>query len=120
MPLELGNDPNQQWFFFEYNKYEPIFLSCPWTIELPTEHLNVIITRIDFTFKKQFGHRLQVYPEGEPLFNKLITLTRFHVDFASATAAIQHYQNFPDFGFPEMDLTVINSLLMDPVVNQLS
>ena len=51
MPLELGKDPNQHWFFFEYNEYKPIFLSCPWTIETPTERLEVTITRFDFTLQ---------------------------------------------------------------------
>ena len=73
MPLELGNDPNQHWYFIEYNEFKPVFLFCPWTLETPTEQLKVIITRIDFTLKRQFRLRLQVYPEGEPLFSKLIT-----------------------------------------------
>ena len=78
MPLELGKDSNQHWYFFEYNEFKPIFLSFPWTIETPTEQLKVIITRIDFPLKRQFRLRLQVYPEGEPLFSKFITLTKFH------------------------------------------
>ena len=87
-------------------------------LETPTEQLKVIITRIVFTLKKQFRLRLQIYPEGEPLFRKFITLTRFHEHFASAIAAIQHYHNFPELGFPEVDMTVINSLPTDPAVNQ--
>ena len=86
----------------------------------PTEQLKVIETRIDFTLKREFRLRLPVYPEGEPLFSKLLTLTRFHENFASAIAAIQHYHDFPELGFPEVDLTVLNSLLTDPVVNQYS
>ena len=120
MPLELGNDPNKHWYFFEYNEFKPVFLSCPWTIETPTEQLEVTITRIDFTLKKQFRLRLQVHPTGEPLFSKFITLTKFHEHFVSAIAAIQHYHDFPELGFPEVDLTVLNSLLTDPVVNQYS
>ena len=120
MPLELGPDPNQHWYFFEYNEFKPVFLFCPWTIETPTEQLEVTITRIDFTLKKQFRLRLQVHPTGEPLFSKFITLTKFHEHFASAIAAIQHYHDFPELGFPEVDLTVLNSLLTDPVVNQYS
>ena len=120
MPLELGNDPNQHWYFFEYNEYTPIFLFCPWTLETPTEHSKVIITRIDFTLKRQFRLRLQVYPEGEPLFSKFNTLTRFLEHFASAIAANQHYQEFPELGFPEVDLTVLNSLLTKPVLHQYS
>ena len=118
MPLELGPDPNQYWYFFEYNEFKPIFLFCPWTLETPTEQLKVIITRIDFTLKRQFRFRLQVYPEGEPLFSKFITLKKFHEHFASAIAAIRHYHEFPELGFPEVDLTVLNSLLTDPVVIQ--
>ena len=120
MPLELGPDPNQYWYFFEYNEFKPIFLFCPWTLETPTEQLKVIITRIDFTLKRQFRLRLQVYPEGEPLFSKFITLTRFHEHFASAIAAIRHYHEFLELGFPEVDLTVLNSLLTDSVVSQYS
>ena len=99
MPLELGNDPSQHWYFFEYNEFKPIFLFCPWTLETPTEQLKVIITRIDFTLKRQFGLRLQVYPEGEPLFSKFITLTKFHEHFASAIAAIRHYHEFQNSVF---------------------
>ena len=117
MPLELGTDPNQHWYFFEYNEFKPIFLFCPWTLETPTEQLKVIITRIDFTLKREFRLQLQVYPEREPLFSKFITLTRFHEHFASA---IRHYHKFPELEFPEVDLTVLNSLLTDPVVNQFS
>ena len=120
MPLELGHDPNQHWCFFEYNEFKPIFLFCPWTLETPTEQLKVITTRIDFTLKRQFRLRLQVYPEVEPLFIKFITLTRFHEHFASTIAANRHYHEFPELGFPEVDLTVLNSLLTDPVVNQYS
>ena len=120
MPLKLGNDPNQHWYFCENNEFKPVFLFCPWTIESPTEQLKWLITRIDFTLKRQFRLRLQVYPEGEPLFSKFITLTRFHEHFASAIAAIQHYHKFPEFGLPELDLTVLNSLLTDPVVNHYS
>ena len=76
--------------------------------------------RIDFTLKRQFRLRLQVYPEGEPSFSKFITLTRFHEHFALAIAAIRHYHEFPELRFPEVDLTVLNSLLTDPVVNQFS
>ena len=120
MPLELGPDPNQYWYFFEYNEFKPIYLFCPWTLETPTEQLKVKITRIDFTLKRQFRLRLQVYPEREPLFSKFITLTKFHEHFASAIAAIRHYHEFPELGFPEVDLTVLNSLLYDPVVSQYS
>ena len=120
MPLELGNDPNQHWFFFEYNEFKPIFLFCPWTLETLTQQLKVIITRIDFTLKRQFRLRLQAHPEGEPLLSKFNTLTKFHGHFASSIAAIQHYHDFPEFGFPEVDLTVLNSLLTDAVVNQSS
>ena len=120
MPLELGNDLKQHWYFFEYNEFKPILLFCPWTLETSTEQLKVIITRIDFTLKRQFRLRLQVYLEGETLFSKFITLTRFHEHFASAIAAIRHYHDFPELGFPEVDLTVLNSLLIDPVVNQYS
>ena len=87
-------------------------------LETPTEQLKMIITRIDFTLKRQFRIRLQVYPEGEPVFSKFSTLTRFHEHFASAIASIQHYHNFPELGFPEVELTVLNSILTDPVVNQ--
>ena len=118
MPLELGKDPNQHWYFFEYNQFKPFFLFCPWTLETPTEQLKVIITRIDLALKRQFRLRLQVYPGGEPLFSKFITLTRFHENFASADAAIQPYHDFPELGFPVLDLTVLNSILTDPVVNQ--
>ena len=118
MPLELGKDPNQHWYFFEYNEFKSISLFCPWTLETPTEHLKVIITRIDFTLKRQFRLRLKVYPEGEALFSKFITLTRFHEHFASPIAALQHYHDFPELGFPEVDLTVLNSLVTGPVVNQ--
>ena len=118
MPLELGEDPNQHWYFFEYNEFKPIFLFCPWTLRTPTEQLKVIITRIDFTLKRQFRLRLQVYPEGEPLFSKFITLTRFHELFATAIATIQYYHGFPELGFPELVLTVLNTLITDPVVNQ--
>ena len=120
MPLELGPDPNQYWYFFEYNEFKPIFLFCPWTLETPIEQLKVVITRIDFTLKSQLRLRLQVYPEGEPLFSKFITLTTFHEHFASDIAAIRHYHEFPELGFPEVDLTVLNSLLTDPVVIQYS
>ena len=118
MPLELGTDPNQHWYFFQYNEFKPIFLFCPWTLITPTEQLKKIITRVDFTVKRQLRLRLQIYPEGEPSFGKFITLTRFHEHFASAIAAIQHNHDFPELGFPELDLTVLNSLLTDPVVNQ--
>ena len=77
-------------------------------------HAAVLTERI----KRQFRLRLQVYPEGEPLFSKFITLTRFHEHLASAIAAIRHYHEFPELGFPEVDLTVLNSLLTDPVVIQ--
>ena len=88
MPLELGPDPNQQRYFFEYNEIKPIFRFCPWTLETATEQLKVIITRIDFTLKRQFRLRLQVYSKAEPLFSRFITLTTFHEHFASAIAAI--------------------------------
>ena len=117
MPLELGNDPNQHWYFFEYKEFKPLFLFCPWTLETPTEQLKMVITRIDFALKRQFRLRLQVYPEGEPLFSKYNTLTRFHEHFASAIPAIRHDHEFPELGFPEVDLTVLNSLLTDRVVN---
>ena len=120
MPLELGNDPNQYWYFFEYNEFKHIFLFCRWTLETLTEQLKVVITRINFTLKRQFRLRSQIYPEGEPQFSKFMTLTRFHEYFASAIAAIRHYHEFPELGFPEVDLTVLNSLLIDPVVNQYS
>ena len=120
MPLELGTDPIQHWYFFEYNEFKPIFLFCPWTLETPTEQLKVIITRVDFTPKRQFRLRLQVYLEGESLFSKYTTLTIFHESFASAIAAGQHYHDFPELGFPELDMTVLNLLLTDPVVNQYS
>ena len=45
-------------------------------------------------------------------------MTRFHEQFASVIAAIQQYYEFPELGFPEVDLTLINSLLTDPVVYQ--
>ena len=118
MPLELGKDPNQHCYFFEYSEFKPIFLFCPRTLETPTEQLKVVITRIDFTLERQLRLRLQVHPEGEPKFSRFLTLTRFHEHFASAIAAIQHYYDFPELGFPEVDLTVVNSLLTDPVVNQ--
>ena len=118
MPLELRNNPNQHWYFFEYNEFKPIFLFCPWTLETPTEQLKVIITRIDFTLKSQLRLRSQAHPAGEPLFSNIITLRRFHENFASAVAAIQHYHDFPELRFAEVDLTVLNSLLFDPVVNQ--
>ena len=118
MPLKLGKGPNQHWFFFEYNEFKPIFLFCPWTIETPSERLEVTKTRIDFTLHRQFRLRLQVYPTGEPLFSKFIKLTRFHDHFASAIAAIQSYHDFPELGFLKSDLIVIESLLIDPVVNQ--
>ena len=92
----------------------------PWTLETPTEQLKVIITRIDFTLTRQFRLRLQDYPEGEPSFSKFITMTRFHEQFASAIAAIRHCHEFPELGFPEVDLAVLKSLLTDPVVNQQS
>ena len=120
MPLELGPDPNQYWYFFEYNEFKPIFLFCLWTLETPTEQLKVVITRIDFTLKSQFRLRIRAHPEGEPLFSKFITLTKFHEHIASVIAAIQHYHDFPALGFPEVDLPVLNSLLTDPVVNQYS
>ena len=120
MPLELGNDPNQHWYFFEYNEFKLIVLFWPWTLETPTEQLKVVITRIDFTLKSQLRLRLQAHPEAEPLFSKFsrfITMTKFHEHFASAIAPIQDYHDFPEIGFPEVDLTVLNSLLTDPVVN---
>ena len=89
-------------------------------LETPNEQLKVIITRIDFTLKRQFRLRLQVYPEGEPFFSIFITLTRFQEHFASGIAAIQQYHDFPEIGFPEVDLRVLNSLLTDPVMNQYS
>ena len=78
----------------------------------------MIKTRIDFTLKRQFRFRLKVCPEGEPLFSKFITLTRFHEHLASAIAATQHYHGFPEPGFPELNVTVIEPLLTVPVVNQ--
>ena len=117
MPLEYGKDPNQHWYFFEYNEFN-LFLFCPWTLETSFEQLKVVITRIDFTLKGQFRLRLQLFPEGEPLSSKNIILTRFHEHFASTIAAIQHYHDFPELGFPELDKTVLSSLLTDPVVNQ--
>ena len=118
MPLELGEDPNQHWYFFENNEFKPVFLFCPWTIKTPTEQLEVTITRIVFTLHQQFRLRLQVNPTGELSFSKIITLTRFQGHFASAIAVIQNYHDFPEFGFPQSVLTVIESLLTDPVVNQ--
>ena len=47
-------------------------------------------------------------------------MTRFHEQFASAIAAIRHCHEFPELGFPEVDLAVLKSLLTDPVVNQQS
>ena len=120
MPLELENDPNQQWYFFEYNEFQPFFLFCQWTLETPTEQLKVTRTRIVFTLKRQFRLRLKVYPGVESLFSKFVTLTRFHEHFASAIAAIRHYQEFPELGCPEVELTVFMSLLTDTVVNQYS
>ena len=70
--------------------------------------------------KRQFRLRLQDYTEGQPLFSKFITLTRFHEYFASGIAAIRHCHEFPEFGSPEVDLAVLNSLLTDPRVNQQS
>ena len=118
MPLELGKDPKQHWYFFEYKEFKPVLLFCPWTIETATERLEVTITTTDFTLHQQFRFRLQVLPTGEPVFSKFITLTRFHEHFASAVAAVQSYHDFPELGFPKSDLTVIKSLLTDPVVNQ--
>ena len=118
MPLEIGKDPNQHWYCFEYHEFKPVFLSCPWTIESPIEQLEVTITGIHFTLHRQFRLRLQVHPTGEPLFNKFIKLTRFHEHFASAVAAIQKYYDFPELGFPDSDLTIIESLVTDTVVNQ--
>ena len=120
MPLELGSDPNKHWYFFENNEFKSIFLFCPWTLETPSEQLKMLITRIDFTLNSQHRLRLQVFPEGEPLFSKFITLTKFHEHFASTITAIRHYHEFPELGSPEVDLTVLNSLLTDPVVNQYS
>ena len=91
MLLELGEDPNQHWYFIENNEFKTVFLFCLWTIKTPTEYLKVTITRIDFTLHRQFRLRLQVHAAGEPLFSKFITLTRFHETFASAIAAIQNY-----------------------------
>ena len=118
MPLEHGKDPNQHWYFFEYNELKPIFLFCQWTLETPAEQLKAILTRIDFTLKRKFRLRLQVQPDGESLFSKFIRSTKFHEHFASAIVAIQYYHDFPELGFLELDLTVLNSLLTDPVVNQ--
>ena len=117
MPLELGKDANQHWYFYEYNESKPVLLFCPWTIENPTEQLEVTITRIDFTLRRHFRLRLQVHPTGETLSGKFKALARFHEHFASAFDAIQRYHDFPELGFPEWDLTVIESLLTDPVVN---
>ena len=100
MTLELVKDPNQHWSFFEYNKFKPVFLFCPWTIEDQTERLEMTITRIDFTLHRQFRLRFQVHPAGEPLFSKSIKLRRFHKHFASAIAAIQRYHDFPELGLP--------------------
>ena len=96
MPLELGKDPNQHWYFFEYNNFKPISLSCPWRKETSTERLEVTITRIDFTPHRQLWLRLQVHPTGEPLFSKFSTLTRLQEHFASAIAVIQHYHELPE------------------------
>ena len=71
---------------------------------------------INFTLHQQFRLRLQVHPAGELLFSKNFTPTRFHEHYASAIAAIGHYHDFQELGFPELDLTVINSLVTDPVV----
>ena len=103
MPLELGKDPNQHWYFFEYNEFEPVYFSCPWTVKTPIEQLEVTKTKIGFTLQRQFRLRLHIHPTGEPLFKKFITLTRFHEHFALAIAAIQLYHDFPELGFPEMD-----------------
>ena len=118
MPLELGKDPNQHWYLLEYNEFKPVFVFCSWTIETATDELKVTITRTDFTLHRQFRLQLQVHPAGEPLFSKFIMLTRFHEHFTSEIAAIEKYHDFPQHGFPELDLTVIKSLLTDPVVNQ--
>ena len=80
--------------------------------------MQVTITRIDFTLHRHLRLRLQVQPIGEPLFTKFITLTSSHVHFASAIFGIQHYHNSPELGLPDMDMTVVISLLTDPVVNQ--
>ena len=87
--------PHQHRFFFEYEEFKPVFLFYPWTIETPHERLEITITRIDFSLHRQFRLRLQVQPNGEPLFSKFITLKRFHGYFASAIAAIQRYHDFP-------------------------
>ena len=82
MPIELGKDPNQHWYFFEYNEFKPVFLFRTCTIQTSTEQLEVTKTRIDFTLQRQFRLRLQVHPTGEPLFSKFYALTRFHEHFA--------------------------------------
>ena len=120
MPLELGTTLISTGFSLNTTNSNLFFLFCPWTLETLTQQLKVIITRIDFTLKRQFRLRLQAHPEGEPLLSKFNTLTKFHGHFASSIAAIQHYHDFPEFGFPEVDLTVLNSLLTDAVVNQSS
>ena len=94
MPLELGKDPNQHWHLIEYDEFKPVFLSWTGTMKTTTEQLKVTITWTDFTLKRFFWLRLQVHPTGEPLFQKFITLTRFHEHFAAAIAAIQHYHDF--------------------------
>ena len=118
MPLELGKDPNQHWYFFENNELKPVAFRCPSTMETPTEQLKVTTTSFDFPLQREFRLRLQVHPAGKHLLGKFIMLTRFHEHLASAIAAFQSFHNFPEPGFPESDLTVISSLLTDPVVNQ--
>ena len=118
MPLELGKDPNQHWYFLRDNEFKPVSLFCPWTVKTPTEQVELTITRIDFTFQRQFWLHVQVHPTGDPLLSKDITLMGFHEHFASAIAAIPNHNNFPEICLAGSDLTVIESLLTDPVVNR--
>ena len=85
MPLELGKDPNQHWYFFENDEFKPFFLFCPWTLETRTEQLKVIITRIDFTLKRQFRLRLQVYLEAEALFLYILYIDEIPRAFCLST-----------------------------------
>ena len=118
MPLQLGEDPNHHWYFFENKEFKPVFLLSQWTIETATKQVEVTITMIDFTIQRQLRLHLQFHHTGEPFFRRFVTLIRFHEHFASATSAFQRHHDFPELGFTESDLTVIESLLTGPVVNQ--
>ena len=67
--MELGENPNQHWYFFEYNEFKPVFFCCQWAIETPTEQLKVTITRIDFTLHRHLRLRLQAHPAEVRLFS---------------------------------------------------